>query len=111
SIVLGMVDKVDREQLASMLEVDGTEFKSVPLEECAKTAAKKICENFGSYIGLSLIVERNDSGLDMAAALSTKTDVKTRSRSYAGPPENVSTWGSTTAFDLLRRWLIQNYSV
>jgi hypothetical protein len=59
-------------------------------------------------IGLSVIVERNKRELYMSAALSTATDVKTRSRSYAGPPESISEWASTTAFDLLRRWLLQN---
>lgn len=107
-VLLDFVDGQNWADLAEKLEL-GSVNDPGSLEYRASAIAKRIREQSRADIGLSVLIEPDDGGnTHMASSFSTRDGETTRSRGYAGPPESASTWASTTAFDLVRRWLIKS---
>jgi hypothetical protein len=78
------------------------------LADRAEAAAMQVRTITGSSVGLAVLTDKNEEDRPiMGFGLVTPGSTQSQERGYGGPPEYVTTWASTLAFDRLRRWLLR----
>ncbi len=95
-------------QLAAALKLAPLPAMATSLADRAEAAAMQVRTTTGASVGLAVLTDKNEEDRPiMGVGLVTPGSTQSQERGYGGPPEYVTTWASTLAFDRLRRWLLR----
>jgi len=95
-------------QLAAELKLSPLPTMATSLADRAEAAAMQVRTFTGASVGLAVLTDKNEEDRPiMGFGLVTPESTQSQERGYGGPPEYVTTWASTLAFDRLRRWLLR----
>ncbi len=107
-VVCQVISGGDWSQLAAELKLSPLPAMATSMADRAEAAAMQIRTITGASVGLAVLTDKNEEGRPiMGFGLVTPGSTQSQERGYGGPPEYVTTWASTLAFDRLRRWLLR----